>query len=215
MSTSRNASEIQKIIHYNPETGIFTRLEKTSSNAKRGEILGNIDKVHGYVRIMVGGKRYLAHRLAWFYTHGYWPPNDIDHINGDKVDNRICNLREATRAENTQNIRRAQINNFSTGVLGVSFDSESGKFKASIGINGKTKNLGRFSTIEEASVAYESAKREHCPYFIGLEARVLPGGAVIGTSSAEPMGAFEAEHLAWSMDNGNDYQVELERVVGR
>lgn len=165
--------DLRRRFSYNPETGIFTRLVQNNSNALRGEIAGHIDRTRGYMFITISGKRYRAHRLAWFYIHGYWPLNEIDHINGNRSDNRLCNLREATRAENSQNLRRARSRNFSTGVLGVSFCKPVGKFRARLEIDGKEKCFGYFKTIDEASAAYEAGKRKYHRYFVGTEKPAL------------------------------------------
>lgn len=89
---------------YDPVTGLFTR--KTSRFGQRAVMGGKA--ASGYILIGVGSGRYLAHRLAWLYVHGVWPDPDkvIDHINRDRSDNRICNLREATGVENARNTKR-------------------------------------------------------------------------------------------------------------
>lgn len=141
-------------IHYDPETGVFTRLKSDSHSAVLGLIKGN-PMGAGYKSVRIGGNKYYMHRLAWFYVHGAWPRHNIDHINGDRTDNRIANLRDVTQAENLQNMRRPKAYS-STGMLGVAkFRS---KFRAEIRINGKKKHLGVFDTAEAAHAAYMSAK---------------------------------------------------------
>ena len=109
------AEDVRRELNYDPETGEFTR--KTSFFKTRiGERAGSISKSTGYVVIAVCGAQYLAHRLAWLYVYGCWPSLHIDHINGEKTDNRIANLREATNGENMQNQRRARSNS-KTGLL--------------------------------------------------------------------------------------------------
>lgn len=100
-----------------------------------------------------------AHRVIWLYMTGDWPARDIDHINGDTTDNRWQNLRAATRLENSKNQKNRSTN--TSGVLGVSRESRSGMWKAQIQINGRRKNLGRFSTIEEAAAVRKDAERRH------------------------------------------------------
>lgn len=113
----------------------------------------------GYIRIHFSGKLYAAHRLAWFYVHGDWPRQQIDHINGNRADNRIANLRDVSARVNSQNRKRANANN-SNGLLGVSKRSGGRRgFAAQIRNPDGTMNyLGRFDTAEAAHVAYLTAK---------------------------------------------------------
>jgi len=145
--------ELRRIIQYDPETGLFL---------KKGRAFGSPRKRDGYIQMRVGDRVLTGHRLAWFYVHGEWP-GSIDHINGDRSDNRIANLRSVKQSENLQNIRLPKRNN-TTGHLGVSFDPDRGKFIASISVDGKTKNLGRFTSAEAAHAKYLAAKRELHPY---------------------------------------------------
>ncbi len=104
---------------------------------------------------MVAGKMYKAHRLAWFYMTGEWPPDQIDHIDGDRDNNRLVNLRKATNAQNGANARLSKNN--SSGFKGVSFDTSVGRWRASIRRNRQLHYLGFFNTPEEAHAAYASA----------------------------------------------------------
>lgn len=149
-------------LHYNPETGVFTRAKK-SGNCRAGSIVGSI-KPNGYVYVSVFGKHQLSHRLAWAMTHGEFPPHDVDHINGDRADNRIINLRLATRAENMQNELHARKNNQSSGFLGVSWSKPASKWMAKIKKSGTSTYLGLFHTAEAAYAAYVAAKREMHPF---------------------------------------------------
>lgn len=148
---------LRELLHYDPETGAFTWRSKCSkySPVKLGE-RAESPTHQGYWRITLFHKEYRAHRLAWFYVFGAWPRHEIDHRNGDPGDNRIENLRDVDRRTNGQNQRRATRDSF-TGFLGVTF--EKGRFKAAIGVGGRTKNLGRYDTAEEAHGAYLNAKR--------------------------------------------------------
>jgi hypothetical protein len=85
-------------VHYNAENGHFTAVNK-SARRNKGEILGNKDS-NGHIQITINKKLYLAHRCAWLWFYGEWPEHDIDHINGDRSDNRLINLRKATRSQN-------------------------------------------------------------------------------------------------------------------
>ena len=149
------AESVHKILEYNPETGIFTYRISRGRGGKVGAIAGSL---HSSGYIFIG--RYKAHRLAWLYVTGVWP-NEIDHINGVKHDNRWSNLRETTHSINMQNQYKVRRHNKSTGVLGVYAVGD--KFQASIRTNGVLKFLGYFKTTEEAHAAYLEAKRKFHP----------------------------------------------------
>ena len=110
---------------------------------------------HGYRSIRLLGRRIRIHRLVWFMTHGVWP-SEIDHINGDREDNRIDNLREVTRKDNARNQKRRS--NAKVKLQGVDFHK--GKFRARINHQGKEKHLGYFDDENEAAKAYNAAKVE-------------------------------------------------------
>lgn len=113
----------------------------------------------GYLRGKISGKYARAHQVVWCSFYGEWPNTDIDHINGDKSDNSINNLRSATKAQNQAN-RGVQKNNTS-GYKGVSFKREKGKWCAKINVKGKSIHLGYFDSASEASDAYISASLIH------------------------------------------------------
>jgi hypothetical protein len=151
------AEELRNLLSYNPDTGEFIWIVRPSKAVKNGDIAGVIDK-RGYRTIGIKGKIYKAHRLAWLYVHGSLPTGLIDHINGDKSDNKIQNLRDVFADGNSQNIRKPNKRNKS-GFLGVIFFQN--KWRASITVNSKTQWLGDYSTPEEAHAAYLGAKRLH------------------------------------------------------
>ena len=151
--------KLKEISHYDPETGKFTWRVTMASKAIAGNTVGS-KTLAGYLETQIFNKRYLLHRLAWLYVHGEMPDEHIDHINGIKDDNRLCNLREVTRFTNMQNMREPTKRN-KQGLLGVSYDKFRNKFKAQIRINEKNTYLGRFDTAELAHEAYLSAKRQH------------------------------------------------------
>ena len=93
----------------------------------------------------------MAHRLAWFYTYGKWPNHEVDHINGNRLDNRIANLREATRSQNEFAAKKGK---------GIRWEPKRKKWLARIGVNWKQINLGRYATREEALAAYKKAAKE-------------------------------------------------------
>ena len=111
-------TEIMKLLHYDPATGVFTRLCRTAPNADAGDV-PTTENGKGYIRFRINKKKYYAHRVAWFYMTGEWPKQDIDHINGDTRDNRWANLRDVSTQVNCENQSRAQRDNKSTGLLGA------------------------------------------------------------------------------------------------
>lgn len=151
---------LKELFFYNPITGVFVRLVD-APRARAGSLAGIKATCHGYAKIRLDGKQYLAHRLAWLYQFGTFPNGEIDHINGVRNDNRIVNLRVANKSENQQNLKRARCNSV-TGLLGVT--KCRGLYRATIGINGKVHFLGRYETPEEAHNAYLLAKRCKHPF---------------------------------------------------
>jgi hypothetical protein len=141
---------LKELLHYNPDTGVFTRRVSVARGGKAGDTVGTVQK-KGYVVIKIDGKVYYAHRLAWLYMTGEWPANEIDHKNLDKSFNAWGNLREATSSQNAAN----RLGWSATGFKGVA-KSGSG-YRAEIQVNGKRRNLGSFRTPEEAHAAYVEA----------------------------------------------------------
>lgn len=135
--------------HYDPETGLFTRLI-ARNKYKIGEVAGTIDN-KGYVRINIAGKYYRAHRLAFLYMTGEWPKNQGDHKNRIRNDNRWENLRDADRAQQQYN----RIMKNKTGYKGVQLIN--GWYIARIKVNKTRIHLGTFNTVEEAANAYSKA----------------------------------------------------------
>lgn len=148
---------LRELLHYDPDTGIFTWVERVSRRGPIGHIAGS-KTMFGYCNITINFTHFMAHRLAWLYVHGEWPKHYIDHINGDRFDNRFCNLREATRSENGQN--RCLSKNSTSGFMGVTFCPVGGNWVSHICINKKLKHLGYFDTPELAHEAYKQAKAE-------------------------------------------------------
>ncbi len=143
-------------LHYDPDTGFFT-WTKSRGNRKAGSRAGHVNG-DGYVRIAIKLHYYSAHRLAWLATHGYWPPGDIDHINGVRDDNRIINLRSATRAQNAQN--RFKSTRSGLGLKGTGYDVASGRWWAGIKKGWKRLHLGCFDTAEAAHATYCAAAQK-------------------------------------------------------
>lgn len=150
---------LKELFSYDPYTGLFTRLLRTSVVGKVGSVAG-WDKGNGYIVIFIDGKNYKSHRLAYLYMTGYWPKDQVDHIDGIRSNNRWSNLRDVSSQENTHNQRNPHKNN-STGFLGVKPARR--KFLAHIRLNGNIINVGSFDSAEKAHLAYLKAKRELHP----------------------------------------------------
>ncbi|MBY4947045.1 HNH endonuclease [Cupriavidus respiraculi] len=143
--------DVRALLHYDADTGEFTWVSGHKVGLPAGTSHGR-----GYLSIGVKGRRYLAHRLAWFYVHGRWPAAHIDHQNGDRSDNRLANLRECDNTENQQNRAKQRTN--TSGATGVSWHRKMAKWQAKITVKGKRLWLGAFATIDEARSAYLEAK---------------------------------------------------------
>jgi hypothetical protein len=148
-----SADDVRAILDYDPDTGEF-RWKTTRGHAQKGALAGSKDR-KGYITIRVNFTLCYAHRLAWLVTHGFWPENQIDHIDCDKSNNRISNLREATNSQNQAN-RGIDCRNTS-GRKGVSWNKSKGKWEARTRINNEQKFIGYFDDIHSASIAYNSA----------------------------------------------------------
>ena len=151
---------LRQVLNYDPATGVFTwRSDAGPLTGKYRPQAGSVETFHAgakYVRIKIGGSRYLAHRLAWLYVYGEEPNGVIDHINGDGTDNRISNLRRATVCQNLQNVKTPITNK--SGVKGVYFWSAGEKWRAQIRAFGKTHYLGQFDDFESAVNARKTAE---------------------------------------------------------
>lgn len=148
---------LKSILHYDPDTGIFTWRNDRVKGIKAGDIAGGLNG-KGYVRIWILGKKYMAHRLAWLYITGKWPNEETDHKNRIRNDNRFTNLREATKNQNQHNASKRRDNK--TGVKGVSYQKKENNFKAQIQTNGEGIYLGCYATLKEAATAYRNASIE-------------------------------------------------------
>lgn len=151
-------------LYYNPETGNFM------PSGDAGVRIKSSIRDDGYITVHYRGKKYLAHRLAWFYMKGHWPDQDIDHINGNPSDNRFSNLREATRARNNHN-RRLGRNNTS-GARCVTFERATAKWKVAITRFGHKFHLGTYRDKEYAiSVANEFLRKSDGEFFSDVTAK--------------------------------------------
>lgn len=138
-----------EIVNYDPATGVFVNKVRRGSAAP-GKVLGSLGS-HEYIEIRLDSKLYLAHRLAYFYVTGEWPPHEIDHKNMNRQDNSWENIRAATRSQNAANM--SVLKNNALGIKCVR-KRESGKFQVRIRAGGKEVTLGTFATTEEAHKAY-------------------------------------------------------------
>lgn len=155
---------LKSILHYDPDTGIFTWLAALSDRIRVGNHAG-YRRPDGYLLIRINKQTYRAHRLAWMYVHGRWPTNQIDHINCDPRDNRIVNLREATQSQNNMNVGARRTN--TSGYKGVSWHKAHNKWRAVIQVNGKHKHLGLFATAEEAAAVHDATAKAIYGEFAG------------------------------------------------
>lgn len=148
---------LKKFLEYDPDTGVFT-WRVSSGKASAGSVAGR-SLPSGHIQIGLDGRRYYAHRLAWLYVYGNWPSAEIDHVNRSPADNRLSNLREATRQEN--GAKRSIFSNNTSGVKGVYWEMASGKWHARIRVSRELRSLGRFASLDEAAAAYAAAARQY------------------------------------------------------
>lgn len=153
-------SELRKIVmerlSYDSRTGLFKWKCRAAKNVPKGSKAGTLQKKNGYVRIQILGRKYRAHRLAWLIVYGSFPPDQIDHINGVKHDNRISNLRAVTCLENCRN--KPLSSNNTSGYIGISYNKKNNKWVAKIGSANKRVHLGNFENLEDAVEARRIAE---------------------------------------------------------
>ena len=141
-------ARLKEVVTYDPDTGTFTRIKPTWKRTARppGE----------YIGMSIDNRNHACHRLAWLYVYGSFPDGYLDHINGDRHDNRIANLRPATRSQNHGNSRRPRHN--TSGFKGVT--KVRNKWRAQITKNNRSIHLGTFNTPEAAHAAYCEAAQK-------------------------------------------------------
>lgn len=144
--------DIKDFVEYNPETGTFVWTQDRGYNKVKGKEILNVD-ANGYNIVVFKGKNYKAHRVA-FYLMGEEVPEFVDHISGNRSDNRWANLRPATKSQNAVNSKARE--GASQKSRGVDFNKQQGKFRARITEGQKTKLIGYFPTEELAYSAYKA-----------------------------------------------------------
>lgn len=148
----------EELLSYDPSTGFVTRLKTVASRARAGQRAGSLN-FQGYVVLQVDGKKFMLHRIIWLLAYGEWPDGEVDHINGDRSDNRLENLRLASRAENGRNMRPR---GGTAGLKGVYWHKRARKWCAQIVKDDVNHYLGLHDEPEDAHAAYcEAAKRLH------------------------------------------------------
>lgn len=158
------AESLRGLLDYNPDTGVFTWKYRAYRHAA-GSVAGY--KASGYIVISIGSRPYRAHRLAWLYVYGRWPEAQVDHVNLDRSDNRIANLREASQTQNSANVPLTKRNK--SGFKGVSWDGKKQKWVAVINVNGKQRWLGGFDSKEDAVEIRRRAAEELHGSFVRFE----------------------------------------------
>jgi hypothetical protein len=157
MSVIVSESRLREVLSYCPTTGHFMWLKRLSKNVPAGRTAGAV--CQGYLRIKVDGKLFAAHRLAWLFVYGVWPAQELDHIDCDRANNRIANLRLASSSQNKANTAPKRTN--TSGYKGVRFHSQRRRWNARITVAGQQVSLGMFDDAEEAHLAYVAAAQEY------------------------------------------------------
>lgn len=162
---------LKRLLNYNPETGVFTwkerpvsmfseyRYHKSWNSRHKGAVAGCVSKIHGYRVIRIEYVLLRAHRLAWMYMKGCWPENEIDHIDGDRSNNKSDNLRTVDHAENHKN-QGLNINNTS-GHTGVRWNKNLDKWQSIIKHRYQQIHLGVFTDLNDAIRVRKAAEVEY------------------------------------------------------
>lgn len=175
------AERVRDTLNYDPETGALSWKIRMGSRAMPGKPITCLDS-HGYIVLRLDRRLYRAHRIAWLHATGAHPEHDIDHINGQRSDNRLSNLRDVPRSINLQN-SNATVTKARAGLCGAVFDRRSGKYLPSIVANGKRVLLGTHKTPESAHLAYMAAKAALHAGATERSLTVLPGVTQPGARS--------------------------------
>lgn len=154
-----DVSVLRNLVEYQPETGLIVWRERRGDDHWNRRYAGacalNSSDGRGYKQGLLLGRKVLAHRAAWALFYGQWPSGEIDHIDGDRSNNRICNLRIATKSQNQCNSKKSARNN--SGFKGVHWNTRKNMWQAQIMLNKRQHNLGYFETAKDAHAAYAAA----------------------------------------------------------
>ena len=167
MAIALSLPQVMAEVNYCPQTGRFTHAHDKPGGVRTGDSAENRIPA-GYRQIVIKRRRVLAHRLAWFITHGAWPTEYIDHIDGDRANNRISNLRQATNSQNTFAQKKTKRGDF-RGIRPVG-----NRWRAQIGAGSRLRHIGYFDSAEAARAAYRNAAVSHYKEFA---VTALGGGA--------------------------------------
>lgn len=162
--------QLREALSYDPETGVifwkYRPLEHFDSvagmNRSNGRFAGKAagsPQNAGYLHVCLWGKNYLVHRVLWALHYGAWPSENIDHINGNRSDNRLVNLREVSKKENHRNMKMPSTNK--SGFMGVHWSNQKRSWVAQIRVDAKTIYIGRYHILEEAIAARKKAEVEY------------------------------------------------------
>ncbi len=151
-------ARLKELLHYNSDTGVFTRKTTIQYNAEKGMVVGSICP-GGYLQVSLQGVVYTLHRLAFLYCGGAFPEQQVDHKNHDRADNRWCNLRESTNKQNSRNMSLSVLN--TSGYTGVHWTASLGKWIAYIKVDGIRRHLGCYVDIIDAVDARQAANRKY------------------------------------------------------
>lgn len=156
MNQELTTERAKQLFNYCPMTGkLFNKVSR--STAMIGQEAGSKND-RGYCNVSVDGKNYLVHRVIWLMVYGTWPDDQIDHVNGIRDDNRLCNLRAVGQIENMRNRKTPKSN--SSGTMGVHWNKRESCWRARIKVNGNLIELGHFKEKAEAIAARKAAELE-------------------------------------------------------
>ncbi len=157
---------LRELLDYEAETGLFRWKNSRRGRVKVGGIAGTSDR-SGYQQIRINGKKYMSHRVAWAMSYGAWPTDVIDHINMDKADNRLANLRSATKSQNRYNLDAYKNN--TSGHKGVSHNRKSGLWRAYISYDGARRFIGDYAAQADAVAARLDAEARYHGVFARMK----------------------------------------------